>query len=105
MKIYERTVQGYNFGLIYKDYEAYLRGNEICYISEFATDKDFLTEQEAREVGYTRFQLEELCAPYDIDTDYLFEVLDWQSPETLLDELVSNEYNDRMLEEVGNEAS
>lgn len=90
MKTYERTVQGYNKGFIYKDYEAYLIGNEVCYISEYATDKVFLTEDEAREVGYTRFQLETLCAPHDIDTDYLFETLDWQSPETLLDEFTQD---------------
>lgn len=92
MKTYERTYQGFNNGFIYKDYEAYLRGDEVCYISEFATDKVVLTESEAREVGYTRFQLEELCSPYNIDTDFLFELLDWQSPEALIPELEEELY-------------
>ena len=93
MKKYERTYQGFNNGFIYKDYEAYLRGDEVCYISEFATDKVRLTEQEAREVGYTRFQLEAICAPYDIDTDFMFELLDWQSPEAIIDELIEAKYD------------
>jgi hypothetical protein len=94
MKLYERSIQGFNGGYIYKSYEEYLKGDQVCYIPEFATELDTLTEEEAREVGYTRFQLEELCAPYDIDTDYLFELLDWQSPETLIDELASYDHED-----------
>lgn len=103
MKLYEREVQGDNLGFIYKDYKAYLRGDQVCYISEFATDQVLLTEEEAREVGFTRFQLEALCEPYNLDTDYLFELLDWQSPEVLIDELVSNQYDDEALEEENNE--
>lgn len=99
MKLYEREVQGDNLGFIFKDYEAYLKGDEVCYISEFATELSTLTEEEAREVGYTRFQLEALCEPYNLDPDYLFEMLDWQSPEVLIDELVSNIANDEMLGE------
>lgn len=99
MKLYEREVQGNNLGFIYKDYEAYLKGDEVCYISELVTDLAVLTEEEAREVGFTRFQLEALCEPYNLDTDYLFEMLDWQSPEVLIDEILSNIANDEMLGE------
>jgi hypothetical protein len=99
MKLYEREVQGDNLGFIFKDYEAYLKGDEVCYISELATELSTLTEEEAREVGYTRFQLEALCEPYNLDTDYLFEMLDWQSPEVLIDEILSNIANDEMLGE------
>lgn len=97
MKKYIREVQGFNFGFIYKDYEEYLKGDTVCYIGEFATEKNVLTEEEANQVGYTRFQLEALCAPYGLDTDYLFETLDWQSPETLVDEMVTNIENDNYL--------
>jgi hypothetical protein len=90
MKRYERTIQGFNKGFIFKDYEAYVRGNEVCYISEFATDLNVLNEQEALSVGFTRYQLEALCKPYDLDTDFLFELLDWQAPESLIPELIEN---------------
>ena len=100
MKLYERNIQGFNNGFIFKSYEEYLKGDQVCYINEFATDLEVLTEEEAREVGYTRFQLEELCAPYDIDTDYLFELLDWQSPESLIDELASWVDDDKLEEEL-----
>jgi hypothetical protein len=90
MKRYERTIQGFNNGIIFKDYEAYKKGDEVCYISEFATDKTILTEQEARKVGFTRYQLEALCTPYGLDTDFVFELLDWQSPESLIPELIEN---------------
>lgn len=91
MKTYTRSIQGFNNGFIYKNYEAFLRDeDEICYIPELVSDKEVLTEEEARAVGYTRRQIEALCEPHNIDPEYIFEMIDWQSPEALIDEIVWN---------------
>lgn len=66
-------------GYIFKSYPAYKKENEICYIPEFS---DYL---------YTRQDFLDIANGNQKLADYLFESVDWQSPETLLDELETNE--------------
>ena len=91
MKLYKREVQGYNNGFIFKSFENYKNGKEICYIPENASGdydfKEFLDES----YGYTRKDFEKLCKDTKIEPEYLFELVDWQQPETLLSELLNNE--------------
>ena len=96
MKLYKREVQGLNNGFIFKSFENYQNGKEICYIPENASGydfKEFLDES----YGYTRKDFEKLCEGTRIDPDYLFELVDWQFPQTLLDELLSNDEVDDEL--------
>lgn len=66
-------------GYIYKNYSAYKKDNEVCYIPELS---DYL---------YTRQDFLDITNENQKLADYLFESVDWQSPETLLDELKTNE--------------
>ena len=63
-------------GLIYKDYDAFnLKSIKVCYIPE----------QSEEHYTYSDF-----LSIADGDKDlaiYLFEIVDWQHPESLLDEL------------------
>jgi len=90
----KRTYQGPNFGFIYKDYEAFMEasGKEVCYIPEFLDNTslegvEYIDEKH----GYTRFDIERLCKDHGFDTAMVFEMLDWQSPETLIGELAEQE--------------
>lgn len=67
----EATAQGY----VFKDEEAYIKGCGVCYIPELSDEK------------YTREDFLRI-ANGNIDiANMLFEMVDWQSPETLYDEL------------------
>lgn len=94
MKLYQREIQGYNSGFIFKSYDNYESGEGVCYIPEYAYNgnkidetSDYLDES----FGYSRKHFEELCKGTKIDPDYLFELVDWQSPEALLDEMLDYE--------------
>ena len=94
MKLYKREVQGYNDGFIFKSYENYQKGEEVCYIPEFAHNGDRIDETSEyldESFGYRRKHFEELCEGTKVDPDYLFEMVDWQAPETLLSEMIDNE--------------
>ena len=74
--IYEKSVQGLNFGFIYKNEDNFISGEGVCYIPELHDDL------------YTRDDLARLCDEYGFKghESALFDSLDWQSPETLLSE-------------------
>lgn len=61
-------------GYVYKDYNGIDNPNEVCYVPEL------------REETYTFNEIVELC---DNDVDFattIFEELNWQSPEVLIEE-------------------
>ena len=91
MKLYKREMQGYNNGFIFKSFENYQNGKEICYIPEFIQGLNDYQEYVSGERGYTRQDFEKLCENTKIDSDYLFELVDWQHPKTLLSELLDDE--------------
>lgn len=94
MKKYKREIQGHNNGFIFKSYDNFKKGDEVCYIAEYAYNGSFVDDTSVfldESFGYTRQDLEKLCEGTTIDVEYLFELLDWQSAETLLNELTSNE--------------
>lgn len=68
-------------GYIYKNYPVYYKGNpdEACYIPELSDEP-----YSANDFLYIADNNKELA-------DYLFESVDWQSPETLMTELKENE--------------
>ena len=99
-----------NDGVVYKDEEAFKSGNGVCYINEYGFDN---SEENARKLfefrakegvasdleensyttteGYTRADLEALCEGTNIEVTDLFEHLDWQSPEILVNEWLDDE--------------
>lgn len=99
MKLYKREVQGYNDGFIFKSYDNYESGKGVCYIPEYAYNGDRIDESSEyldESFGYTRKHFKELCEGTKIESDYLFEMVDWQSPETLLTEMLDNEEDDEL---------
>ena len=99
-----------NDGIIYKDQNAFEIGKGVCYVNEYGFDNWYensgqLFEFNAKEAvasgiennsyvtcdGYTRRDLEKICEGTGIDVTDLFDHLDWQSPETLVDEWSSDE--------------
>ena len=75
--VYEKEF--YRQGFIYKDEHAFLFGlNEVCYIAE----DDYPNEEK----HYTRKDIVRICGG-DVDLAMqIFYLLDWQHPETLMDE-------------------
>lgn len=72
-------------GFCYKDYEAFEKKEGICYIPEHGVN-----EQDEIEVYYTYNCLKEIVLSYGYEEDILtgiFDILDWQNPETLLNDL------------------
>jgi hypothetical protein len=81
-------------GVVYKSEDAYLnRHDEICYIPEygFPEENNFCGTEDVVD-GYTRNNLMELCDGNKKLCDCLFYGLDWQSPETLLNEIDEEEF-------------
>ncbi len=92
-------------GIIYKDYNAFYKGKGVCYVPEYDFDN---SEQNAGELfefvakeaiseditdnpyitteGYTREDFKRIVEGTNIDAEDLFDSVDWQSPETLLNE-------------------
>lgn len=76
-------------GYIYKNFEAFLnKTDEICYIPEYGVDEDGNIE-----LSYTYKDFIELAKGIETDeftleqiTISIFETVDWQSVETLLNE-------------------
>ena len=65
----------YRQGYIYKNWEAfYGDGNEVCYVPELSDAK------------YTRRDFEDMCGGNKSLAEELFVYVDWQHPESLLDE-------------------
>lgn len=99
-----------NEGIIYKDQKAFESNKGVCYISEYSFDGiqhsgnktyyDFKHPEEIPEEfeykilknpywslsGYTRKDLENLCQEDNLDTEDLFNHLDWMCAETLINE-------------------
>lgn len=93
-------------GVVYKDDNAYDSGCGVCYIPEYDFDN---SEQNMYELfdlsdkhivadhiednpyiattGYTRKDFENIVADSQVDAHDLYLMVDWQSPETLLNEL------------------
>lgn len=66
----------YRQGFIFKDEEAFLKfPDKVCYVPELSDE------------GYTRQNFLDMCnGQVDVAT-MIFETVDWQSPETLLNEM------------------
>ena len=96
----------YGQGVVYKDLAAFESGVGVCYIPEYGFDNADqneyeLFEMEAKQAvgldlvgnpyiateGYTRQEFDDLVEDSDISAYDLFDMLDWQSPYTLFDEL------------------
>ena len=94
-----------NEGVIYKNEQAFETGDGVCYIPEYGFENEQenanqLFEFHAKEAvasgieynsyvatsGYTRTDLEDLCDGMNFSARELFDHLDWQYPETLIDE-------------------
>ena len=99
-----------NDGVVYKDVNAFKSGEGVCYIPEFGFENKeenggtlfefYMKEAVASDLegnsyiateGYTREDLEDLCRGTGYDVEDFFEHLDWMSPETLMDEWLSDE--------------
>lgn len=92
--IYKRERQGYNDGFIFKSVYNFYKGEGVCYIPEYIMGVDDYETYVSGEHGYTRQDFDKLCEGTRIDPEYLFELVDWQHPETLLDELLENDDDD-----------
>ena len=78
----------HNNGYIFKDFEAYERGlDEICYVPEYCS----VNENNETLDFYTHRDFLELCGGQEEIASMLFEMVDWQYPETLIEELFENE--------------
>lgn len=66
-------------GMIYKDYEAFKNKSGVCYVPEL-DDKQ-----------YTYSDFLDLVTGNENLAEIIFSLVDWQSPETKLEELVSND--------------
>lgn len=76
--IVEIEREWYEQGYIYKDFNGIDNPNEVCYVPEL------------REETYTFNEIVELC---DNDVDFaitIFEELNWQSPEVLIEEYIQD---------------
>ena len=68
----------YRQGWIFKDEEAFrLYPERVCYVPELSDD------------GYTRQDFLAMCNGQEELAEFLFEMVDWQSPETLKSELLA----------------
>lgn len=93
-------------GVIYKDDTAYKTGKGVCYIPEYGFDNSEqnmgeLFELDAKHMvadtiegnpyctthGYTRQDFEDLVEGSPVNAEALYEMVDWQSPESLFYEL------------------
>jgi len=102
------TLEHYGQGYIYKNFEAFNnKTDEICYVPELCSDDKIKTVKNSTTYNYNDFL--ELCqgmydteegvkewcdknnvTPHMIAVD-LFESVDWQHPETLLNEWINHE--------------
>ncbi len=105
------NLEYYRQGYIYKNFDAFLnKTDEICYVPELCSDEEIKTIENSYTYTYKDFielaegfyrtqeGVKEWCdnnnvTPYDIALD-LFESVDWQSPDTLLDEWSDHSYRD-----------
>ena len=68
----------YRQGWIFKDEEAFrLHPERVCYVPELSDE------------GYTRQDFLAMCNGQEELAEFLFEMVDWQSPETLKSELLA----------------
>lgn len=68
----------YRQGWIFKDEEAFLHHPErVCYVPELS------------DAAYTRQDFLAMCNGQEELAEFLFEMVDWQSPETLKSELLA----------------
>ena len=68
----------YRQGWIIKDEEAFrLHPEQVCYVPELSNE------------GYTRQDFLAMCNGQEELAEFLFEMVDWQSPETLKSELLA----------------
>ena len=102
-----------NDGVVYKDDQAFESGDGVCYIPEFgfenANENPFefyakaliATEIEGNTYvaiqGYTRQDFVELCDGNEGLARELYDHVDWQHPETLLDEWLEDEETQAMF--------
>ena len=67
-------------GFVFKDGENYYKHpDRPCYVPELSDDI------------YTKNDFLEIAKDNEALADFLFDMVDWQSPETLLDELLQND--------------
>lgn len=92
----------FNQGYIYKNYENFKNKQGICYISEYQTDvidcnciegEDYETYNSMLDKvnnAYDYYKIDETKISKNCVLDMVFEMLDWQSFDTLLDEYIEN---------------
>lgn len=66
-----------NQGMVYKNYDNYKTGQGICYVPELFDTK------------YTRADIISMCNNNERLADFIFNVIDWQCPETFLNDLLN----------------
>jgi hypothetical protein len=82
-------------GAVFKSEEAYLHyPDEICYVPEYGFPENTGPYKGAVEdvEGYTHHDLLKLCDGDEKLCDAMFSLLDWQFPETWLNEIEDDEY-------------
>ena len=88
-----------NQGMIYKDCKAFeSNSDEVCYISEYGfenNDDDNGCDEWCTygRDSYTRKDIEKACESFNLNKKYaadVFETVDWQSPESYIDEIAEN---------------
>ena len=62
-------------GMVYKNYENYKTGVGICYVPELSDD------------SYTKEDILTICDGNERLAWFIFDVIDWQSPETFYNDL------------------
>ena len=66
-------------GMVYKDERAFYKyKKKVCYIAELDDDT------------YTRQDFLNLCNGNESMAEYIFYAVDWQSPETLIEEMIQH---------------
>lgn len=76
---YEIEREAYQQGYIFKDWEAFEKGEGPCYVPELSDSV------------YTKQNFLDMCNGQEDVDKYIFEAVDWQSPGTYLDEALRNE--------------
>lgn len=106
----EYGIHGCNEGVIYRDIKAFKSGVGVCYINEYSFENSDQNEGElfefsAKEAvaediinnpyvatsGYTRKDFEDIVAGTKYSAQDLFYSVDWQRPETLMDEWLEHD--------------
>lgn len=65
-------------GIVYKNYNNYVTGEGVCYVPELS------------DTLYTRADILSMCNNNERVANFIFDVIDWQSPEAFLNDLLNS---------------